>query len=197
MLAGLLAAIPLPNIGPCSGTNVGLLHCQLALCLLSREPLCRSDFAARSAPEHDFTAITVLVSRLQVMSDELPSLRAGKELMMADGDVPPSSAAQPLSSTGELALPGNGTVTSSGRRCDMLLLRRLHKSLLGRGSLWSLRWSGGPHNIRGVEDCKVNRRLPDVSLTRHLSHRLITTLDVNTTWHTARHQQRCQQCQYN
>ena len=37
---------------------------------------------------------------------------------MADGDAP-SSTAQPLSSTGELALPGQGTVTSSGRRCVM------------------------------------------------------------------------------
>jgi len=41
---------------------------------------------------------------------------------MADGDAPSSSAAQPLSSTGELALPGSGTVTSSGRRCVVLLV---------------------------------------------------------------------------
>ena len=37
---------------------------------------------------------------------------------MADGAAEAPSGAQPLSSTGELALPGRGTVTSSGRRCE-------------------------------------------------------------------------------
>ena len=76
---------------------------------------------------------------------------------MADGDAPSSSAAQPLSSTGELALPGSGTVTSSGRRYDALLLRV---------GLSAPDLSAGRHDRRTAEICmRKPQRLADVSLT--------------------------------
>ena len=46
---------------------------------------------------------------------------------MNDGDAP-SSTAQPMSSTGELALPGQGTVASSGRRCGRRHERRVQSA---------------------------------------------------------------------